>query len=272
MSECSCGRPTRDEAFVCDPCIEELDKALGDCGWLEEELETTITRQRGAATSGGARSATTPLPWHEKASDARRTLHSTLATWVRFIEEEGVRGRPAWEPKDSLGSMSRWLMHVTAGLGFHELGHDAVDEITDAVAECRRVVFWKRKNRIYLGKCEQVVKDEDDVVVTLSCDGDVYAEEGDQVGECEECGQGVTVVIRKEQIDRRLNDKLFTAAEAATAAGYLGLHGDRDRIRKRINQWHTRGRILPARKEGDESWFRYSDLRPMLFAEFGDTG
>lgn len=268
----ACERTTRDDAYLCDHCVEEFDKALGDVTWLDTELETTITRQRGAATNGGSRSATTPLPWHERASAAQRDLHALLVSWVRFCVAEGVRGLPTWEPADRLPSLARWMLHATRGLALHELGPDAFAELTDAVASCRSVVFWKRKSRVYLGKCEQVVRDpETDDVILACCPGDVYAEEGEQVGHCEECEQGVTVVIRQAEINKRLEDKLFTAAEAATAATYLGLHADRDRIRKRINQWHTRGRVLPARREGDDVWFRYADLRPLLFAEFGDT-
>lgn len=271
-TECRCGRPTKDDAYGCEGERNELDRALGDCAWLEEELETTITRQRGAGTTGGPRGTETPLPWHERASEARRALHSTLATWVRFCEEEQVRGIATWQATDTLTSMARWLLHATRGLMFHELGPDAVDEITDAVAECERIVFWKKRARVYLGKCEQVVKDpETDEVLTLSCEGDVYAEEDQPTGQCEECQQGVTVVIRKAEIDKMLDDRLCTAADLSRMAVFLGLDVPRESVRKKVLYWHRHKRIISRSTEPDTDapMFRYGEVKALLYAEFG---
>lgn len=270
-NECRCGRETRGETFtVCEQCESDLEKALGDCAWLDDELETTITRQRGAGMTGGSPSAEHGLPWHDKAAEAQRKLHGLLVWWMRFCVEEHVRGLPTKDPADKIPSLSRWLLHAVHGLTLHELGSDAVDEITDAVAECRRIVFWKRASRIYLGTCGQTVADEDGEVITLSCEGEVYAEEGEPVGTCDLCGQGVTVVIRKEQIDKRLHDRLCTPAEIATYAVYLGLSAPREQVRKRVNYWHRHKRI---EHKGDnqkgEPLFKYGDVRNMLYAEFG---
>lgn len=267
--ECVCGKPTRDQATLCDDCRQQLERALGDVSWLDEELETTITKQRGAGGHGGAPSAERPLPWHERASVARRELHDLLVWWVRFCTEERVRGLADWQPDNRLVSLARWMLHATRGLSYHDDAADALDQITDAVAECERIIFWKRRSRMYLGKCEQVVRDEDDNVIVACCPGEVYADEGDAVGACEECSQGVTVVIRKAEIDQRLEAHLLTAAEAAEAATYLDLGVERERIRKRINQWHARGRIIPARSEDDVPRFRWRDLRILLYAEYG---
>lgn len=266
-NECACGKPT--DAYVCQTCAGALSRALGDCTWLEGELETTITRQRGAATGGGARGTNDSLPWHERASQARRTLHALLVTWVRFCGEESVRHAPAWQARDNLTSLSRWLLNCVHGLTLHELGGDAVAEITDAVAECERIVFWKRKSRTYLGPCGQTVVDEDGEVLTLSCPGEVYADEGAQVGYCDECAQGVTVAIRKSDLDKRLDDRLCTAAEIARLATYLGLDVPRDRVRQQVNTWHKRKLVLPASKDADGSpLFRYGEVKVMLYATY----
>src|SRR3546814_287087 len=185
-----------------------------------------------------APSAEHGLPWHDKAAEAQRALRGLLVWWVRFCTEESMRGLPTTAPADNVPSLARWLLHVVHGLTLHELGSDAVDEITDAVAECRRIVFWKRAARVYLGTCGQVVTDEDGEVITLSCGGEVYADEGDPVGKCDLCGQGVTVVIRKAEIDKRLLDRLCTHAEIATYAVYLGLRAPREQVRRRVNYWH----------------------------------
>lgn len=268
--ECRCGRPTRDKAFVCETCQHALEKALGDIRWLDEELETTMTRQKSATIDGGSPSAERGLPWHDKAADARRTLHSLLVLWVRFCGEEGVRGAPARQPRDTLGSLSAWLLNVTHGLTLLDIGSDAVDEITDAVAEAERIVFWKRKSRDYLGTCGQVVKDDDGEVISLSCPGEVYAEEGDQIGTCDDCGQGVTVVIRKADLNQQLDDRLFTAAEIARLATFLGLKQPREKVRTKVLYWHRREIIKQKMTDDkDHPMFRYGDVKALLYREFG---
>lgn len=269
-SECRCGRPTRDQRFLCDHCRTELDRALGDCRWVDTEIDTTITRQRAIPPSGGGpASAETGLPWHERAARAKRTLHSLLVLWVRFCGEEEVRGVPGWQPTDRLPSLARWLLHCTDGLTLHDIAPDAHEEITDAVAECQRIVFYKRRGRTYLGPCGQTVTDDDGEVLALSCPGEVYAEEGHQVGHCDECGQGVTVVIRRGELERRLDDQLCTAAEIARLSTYLGLDVKRERVRQRVHYWARHGRILShGRDDRGDPTYRYGEVRTMLYAEF----
>jgi hypothetical protein len=271
VSTCTCGKPTRDNAVLCDDCTNALGRALGDVAWVVAELDTTITRQKAAAIGSGPRSSgSAPLPWHERAAEAKRDLHAILVAWVRFADEEHLAGRPTWWPQDRPASLARWLLHVVHALARHELAPDALDEVTDAVATAERIVFWKRKNRIYLGTCGQTVTDEDGEVLTLTCPGEVYAEEGDAVGTCDECGQGVTVVIRKSEIEQRLADRLCTAAEIATYAVHLGLEAPREKVRQRVHYWHRHKRLTPhgTSPAGDPT-FRYGDVRGMLYAEFG---
>jgi hypothetical protein len=263
---CRCGQPARDNGYVCDRCADRLATALGDVTWLADELETTITRQRGAPTTGSAPSAERGLPWHDKASEARRHLHALLVSWVRFCAEEHTRGVPSWQPVDRLQSLSRWLLHCVHGLTLHDIGPEAVDEITDAVADCERIVFWKRRSRVYLGPCTEMVGEDED----QPCPGEVYAEEGAPVGYCEECEGAVTVVIRRSELERELADRLCTAAEIARLATYLGLPADRDRVRKRVHYWHRHKRVVPRGKdESGDPMFRYGEVRVMLYAEFG---
>lgn len=269
-SACRCGRPTRDAAYVCDTCTGRLNEALNECPWLDDELEVTITRQRSAAIEGGRGSSERGLPWHDKASEARRLLHGLLSTWVRFCDEEGVRGLPNRLPRDNITSMSRWMLHLTHGLSLHDIGNEAVDELTDAIAECQRLVFWKRSARIYLGTCEQRVEDEDGELIRESCPGEVYADEDAPVATCDECGQGMTVVIRKAVIDKRLEDQLCTAADIATYAVYLGMPAPREQVRKRVHYWHRHGRLLNhGTNVAGDPVFRYGEVRTMLFKEFG---
>lgn len=267
MTECRCGRPTRDDRSICDEHIHELEKALGDCTWLNEEIEISMTKQRAVAYNGsGGKSSETAMPWHEKAGDARRTLHGLLVSWVRFADEENVKGKPARLPADTIPALSGWLLNVTDGLALLDIGAEAWDEITDAVAAVERVVFWKRKARVYLGPCAYQDVAEND------CPGDVYALEGEPVAYCEECERGVTVAIRKSELDRDLYSRLLSAADIADWAVRMGLSAPRDTVKRRVLSWHKHKRITARttvlEKGTDVPLFRYDEVRPLLFATF----
>lgn len=269
--ECRCGKPARDDAWLCDGCEQRFTATLADLGALDEELSVTMTKQRAAATSGGAKSSDKGLPWHDKAAEARRALHGLLVSWVRLCEEEDVRGPEIDFPADTIPSLASWLATRVHGLALRDVGPEAMDEITDAAAECHRVIFWKRRSRTYLGTCGHVDTDPDEYgIANLEpCPGEVYAEEGEQVGECDLCGQGVTVVIRKAEIDRRLDDRLCTPAEIATYAVHLGLDVPREKVRQRVNYWHRHKRIEQKGSNDDGApLFKYGDVRGMLYQEF----
>lgn len=271
--ECRCGKPTRDEAWICDPCVETFTNTLADLGALDIEVQTTMTRMRGLPTEGNSsKSAETPLPWHDKAANARRVLNGLLSTWVRFCEEEDVRGPAAGFPSDTIPSKAAWLASRVPGLALLDIGPECVDEITDAAAECHRLVFWKRRNRVYLGPCGVVEADEygEDCE---PCPGDVYADEGEPVGFCEVCGQGVTVVVRQGDLNQRLDDRLCTAAEIARLSTFLGLDQPRETVRKRVLYWHRHKRIAQRGTDTETTppapTFRYGEVKVMLYAEFG---
>src|SRR5689334_20695038 len=105
MNECRCGRPTRDAAYGCDACGDDLARALGDVPWLDEELEVTITRQQGidyrrsGGGKGGKKPAERPLPGNWTASEARTHLKALLVLWTRLCDEEDVRSS---DPRNGL--------------------------------------------------------------------------------------------------------------------------------------------------------------------------
>lgn len=266
---CRCGKPTRDQRYVCDTCASRFEWALASVPFLDDELDTGMTRQKAAALNGGAPSAEKGLPWHDKAAEARRDLHAILVLWVRFATEEHVRGAPGQQPSDNLRSLSAWLMHAIDGLTLHDIGPEAVDEVTNAVAECRRIVFWKRKQQTYLGTCGIPLEDEDGELVGKDCPGEVYADPDADVGYCDDCKRGHTVVIRRGELEQKLDDRLCTPAEIARLSTYLGLDADRNVVRKRVHYWHWHKRITPSmHAENGDPMFRYGEVRALLYREF----
>jgi len=261
--ECKCGKPTRDAAYVCDPCGDELAKALGEVPWLDEELEVSITGQRGVdyrtlgGSKGGKKDAERPSPVSWGPSEARAHLRALLVSWALFCEAEAVRNSSPYPglPEDNLPALSRWLMWRVDGLALHDIGPDAVDEITSAVAHCHRLID-RPADRQYLGTCT-----EDD------CTGRMYGRPSSTLARCDECGTSANAEEIRERLLTELDDRLCTAAEIARLSTYLGLKADRDAVRKRINQWATRGQLIEHPSVTAEVTFRFGEVYARLVAD-----
>jgi hypothetical protein len=65
-----------------------------------------------------------------------------LVSWVRFCAEERVRNSSPHRglPDDTLTEISKWLLWRVDGLALLDIGPEAVDEITAAVAACHRLI------------------------------------------------------------------------------------------------------------------------------------
>lgn len=259
---CRCGKPTRDTLTVCEDCLTELNQALGDIPALEEELNVTISQQKGVdyrrvgGSKGGTKPAETPSPVNMGASDAKADLKALLVSWARLCHEEQVRNQSGETglPDDNLPAISRWLMWRVDGLGLHEAGSDAVDEITAAVGRCQRMVDIPTE-RQYLGDCDD-------------CDtGRLYARPASTWARCEGCDKAVPAQDVRDRLLARLDDRLCTAAEIARLSTYLGLRANRESVRKRINQWHARGLVSAHPAISDEVAFRFGEIYGKLIAD-----
>lgn len=264
MSECKCGRPTRDAAYVCDNCGDELARALGDIPWLAEELEVTISRQKGVDYRGvgggkGARKASerpSPVVWG--ASEARDHLKAVLVSWALYAHQEGVRNSNpnAGLPADTLGALSAWLLWMVDGLTFDEIGPDAVEEITDAVAKCYRLID-SRPDKWYAGPCNAELESGE-------CGSDLYANAAQGDVKCGNCGAVYDVVARRKWLLDAAEDRLADAATLARSVSWLGaLPLNATRVRK----WAERGRIVAKAHDGNRPLYRIGDAIDLLSQE-----
>jgi hypothetical protein len=271
MTECKCGRPTRDHAYVCEDCGDALARALGDVPWLAEQLDISVTGQKGVdyrrvgGGKGGKKPSERPSPVAWGPSEARAHLRALLVSWVLFCEAEDVRHQSATSamPADDLPALSRWMLNRVDGLMLYDIGSEAVDEITDAVAKCHRLVD-RPAERQYLGTC--------DVDPNACVTGRLYSRPGSKWARCDNCGTTVDADVIRARLLTELDDRLCTAAEIARLSTYLGLKANRDAVRKRINQWHARGLLVEHAGLTDEVTFRFGTVYAKLAAdEYGDT-
>jgi len=229
-NECRrCGRPT--DAFTCTLCLDALSIALGDVPSIAEEMDITLSKQRAAATEGGAASRETALAFDLGASEALGVLRGLLVSWTRLCAEEGVRSQDYREglPEDNLPALSRWLLWRVDGLGLHPAGSDAVDELTDAVAGCWRVID-RRPDRRYAGPCD-------------TCSTDLYSTRSKGQIQCKECGHTYDLEERRmwllESAEASFVGTLVTAREASERLSFVGLATPI----ATIDMWHHRKKL-----------------------------
>lgn len=232
-----CGRPVGD-GWTCQRCADRLSVALGDIPALWEQLDIVLTRQARYSDPEG-RGGEKAVPFNIKASELGTALRGLLSTWCRLIAEE--RGKDL--PEDHPAAVARWLLHQVTWLRHHRAGGEAVDEITNAVNEVRRVVD-RPAERIYAGPC-------------ADCGGDMYGKPDAASVECRPCGLEYDVAGRVAWMKSQVYGRLVTAKEGAVLLSRFGL----TTTRNRIDLWHHRKLITAAGHDLDgKQLFLIDDL------------
>lgn len=260
--ECRCGRPTRDGADVCDTCADTFARALGDVPWIDEQIEITMSGQRALPTEGAARGTETPLPWNEAAGDARRTLHGLLVTWVRFCEEERVPHQSPKDglPDDNLPALSRWLLWRVDGLARRDIGAEAVDEITNAVAACHRVID-RRPDRWFAGACNAITE------LGGECGESMYAISTSGNVKCHRCGALHDIGARRDWLLSEAEDHLADAVTISRAISWLGAERLSAAL---VRKWAERGRIVAkGHTPGGRPLYRIGDIMDLMARKVG---
>lgn len=260
-----CGRPmpTGDQSTACPRCWNILERNLGQVPALVVELDTTISRQAAISLRNGPRSGDKPLPFNVGASQVAADLHATLWAWVR----EGLEARP-WvaTPDPSTVGLSRCLLVLFGWLVIHEDGALAVSQIGQAVERAEHVID-RAPDLMECGPCS-----------TKDCPGHlrVACEPGPDdtliplapTVRCRDCGQAYDVAERREALLADNGDLLLTIPELLAA---LARPNDPDpSMRKRIENWATRGRLIahahvPAPRGGRAiPAYRLDDVRTLI--------
>jgi hypothetical protein len=139
-----CDHPVTD-AWVCQHCAHQLERALGDIPAVVHQLNLTLAKQTRYADRNERGSSEQPLPMDPLASAATSDLRHHLCNWVTIVAE--TRGlplpaaaiyHPGGEP--GMDTLSRWMLHHVEWLRHHEHGHVAVEELTGDMRTARRVI------------------------------------------------------------------------------------------------------------------------------------
>lgn len=255
-----CQRPTRNAAYVCEACADLFAAALRDLDdWLDAELETSLHGTKGieykhGRLGGGGGDGGLRVNWG--VGELRNKLVLALDALVWHCDRQGIaststkRGRPMRQ----VDEMATWLRWRVDGLCLDPDGPRLMDRVTGLAARARTLVD-RPPSHSYLGQCDECKR------------GRIYAIGDAWLATCEVCRAEYSATERREWMLAELEDRLVTAAEAAHLSTYLGLKADRDKVRKRINTWHARGRVEAQPSVTGETVFRFGDVYSLLMAE-----
>lgn len=271
---CGCTRPTRQGHTLCNACINELEKHLAEMNWLNNELDTTLTRTKGIDYNRvGGRSSETALPWNDLASRARHHLKTELTHTFRLL---WATGDPI--PTNDIVSIAAWLLTRLDTITRRDDAETIADQITHASNAARTVVFAKPEKKIFVGRCEGRIEDDGYEIVELPCEGEILAPEGSLDGECDRCGRSYDAAEQTNRLLAAVEDKLFTLHRVAQLFSFLHPNIPTERTRSILRYWEEHDRIMAkghvsrATKNGPVQTpiYPFNDLREMLTIHFRD--
>lgn len=215
---------------------------LGDDLDVARAHQATLTRRDTTHAEANSR-VFAPRRGLDRAQNA---LDAALTIWANVVEAEhpNLPERPARPRRDGtgrgLGNLAGWLLNHVEWIRHYPQGHEAVQQITTAVAAVERTVD-SPPEKYYLGPCWQ----PDETSPTGECTADLYADAQPRNGItgtnvlCPRCLHPHPIEERREWLREHMHDQLATATEASRAAGILGLAVTPERVW----QWKSRGRI-----------------------------
>lgn len=259
-STCDCGRPTRDHAYTCDTCLDQTAIHLGDCTWLDNELHTSITKQRGIdPTTATVRGTETPLMFNAAASKARDQLHAALTELVRFCREEHIASTdPHNTNPTSIVGMSRWLLWRVDGMAYNDLTPVLTAKLAAAVTQSRHAID-RPADRWFAGPCNALVADG------AECGADMYAKTTSGTVTCPTCNATHDVPARRAWLLQAAEDQLADAATLARSVSWLG---SAPLTAARVRKWAERGRIAVKGHTSDgRPMYRIGDAIDLLAAD-----
>lgn len=257
--ECvTCGRPTN-TGYLCQTCTDGLAKDLGDLPSLDADLRTTYARLSRIGRNVGGRSDVRPLPWDERAADARTALKAALVAIVRDLHD-GAEGWPA----DNVASLVGWLLSRLDRIRRSEAADETRAEVHDLLVRGNAICSGPPLS-IFAGPCQHDVEDQ-------PCGAELYVDASwderterhrplDRPILCPRCGGVTEAKAQREYLLASINDMLVGAA---LAAKLLTSFGEDELPSATIRKWKERGQLFARGldREGHETYL-VADIRAL---------
>lgn len=256
----ACTAPTGDTVFLCRDCIQKLATDIASVTWMIRELETTLTRQARfvrQSDSGMARSATTPLPWDERAAQVTKLLDRRVHHWaieVSLLNREDPRDPLSVQLQGSGGvvEVSRWLWRNLSTLRIHEQAGRAYDELRDVCQQAHETVD-RPPDLVTYGMCGAELPNR------VICHEYLYGAPNQLTLECRRCHTQFQLKERRDWMLAYVSNMMGTTGEIATYLTASGMGITPDAVRALIRR-HPRD--IPKRGDNAEghALYRFSNV------------
>lgn len=285
MSDCGVCEAEAGGAFLCKPCLNQLERDIGDMTSLMHEVSVVATKQakvyraaRRAEPDTEAADLDEEYAWrlarirpHLRSKDGRITLPSTAlpidldARELLYDINDTLLAAACDLGADEISSRDvvAWLLAHINDVRFNEDAARLYDEITYIHRRAEHAVD-RSASRIYAGPCHAALADG------TQCDRDLYlklgAEEircdghrGDETG----CGTVHVYADREEWLRDHLEGALVTVDDMLAALPRLFPKLTVPR-RGSINGWITNGRLVAHGNHYGEPTFVGGELLDLI--------
>jgi hypothetical protein len=208
--------------LLCAADTARLERDLGDVAAIVADLDVTLSKQAKIGTASGPGGlARERSPLNVGAMNVAGDLANTLLTWSRDVSGE------SWWPTEAqfmvaggrTNAAAAYLLSRVDEIRRHPAVNELVDEISDAIAQARRVVD-RPADRIYLGQC--MVETPDDEGRLVTCLEEIWARPGASETTCKVCGTEHPVRERRAWLLKKAEDYLYTVKDASEMLGEVG--------------------------------------------------
>jgi len=255
----ACTAPTGDTVFLCRDCIQKLATDIASVVWMVRELETTLTRQARfvrQSDSGLSRSATTPLPWDERASRVTKLLDRGIHYWaieVSLLDRE--------DPRDPLSALlvdggcvevARWLWRNLTTLRIHEQAGRAFEELRDVCKQARTTVD-RPPDMVTYGMCGIKLPNRG------ICNEYLYGAPNQLTLECRRCHSTFQLKERRDWMLAYVSNMMGTTGEIAIYLTASGMGITPDAVRSLIRR-HPRDIPKVSVNVDGHALYRFSNV------------
>lgn len=247
-----CAKPIHTQANICDGCSRRLQVLMLATARLDPW--TTIARL-DVITAGGT--GTPDLDGWERNANALEPIELPLrpeaaAKWRAAVGELTTRSRHVAETRGINGPATpaaalTWLAINLGWLMHRDEAWEAYQAIDDACKAIRRIVDTRPGEHV-VGWCG-------------TCNLRLYADRQAATAHCAGCSTDYDAKQARAQLIEDGRDQWVTAADAADIlVGWDESRVVRDRLRKLIHAWATRGLISVADWIGETPRYRLGDV------------
>lgn len=245
MTDCPCGKPAGDDAYLCRDCQTSIDTTLTSLPVLVLDLELTMAKQRRFGPML-TRSTDTDdvLPFNLAAAALLRELHREATKLVARYRLT----HPGPAPAGHTAAMAAWMHpRVPDMVG---LPWAPTLLVLPKLATRAERVIDAPADRVYAGPCGD-------------CGTDLYAPATSGYVKCRECGTSYDLATRRAWLLDLVDDRLATGVEIARALTSLELPVTAERIR----QWKHRDRLTVRASDAvGRPLYRVGDVVDLLLA------